>query len=240
MNCDECKNLISVFLDSELDESTAIDVRMHLALCADCTRICADFASILDVVSEGPSLVLPPNSQALWCRINNIIENDIETDKAIPPPEPETGRFWRFSIGQLAAAVLCIAIVSSLVTIVAVRSYFPPEPAEFAVKSASERTLLDKMLGKLGLAETPQQMRERRLKQHQEAIDYWNARVQNRRMKWDDMTRDAFDRNLRVIDQSVSEFSMILQRNPDDDLSGEMLDSVMDDKMKLLRDFADL
>ncbi|CAN5174081.1 hypothetical protein BH20ACI2_BH20ACI2_10830 [soil metagenome] len=240
MNCDECKNLISVFLDSDLEESTAAAVRMHLALCSDCERICADFASILDVVSEGPSIVLPPNSQALWCRINNIIENDIKPGKVVPPPEPQAGRFWRFSFGQLAAAVLCIAMVSSLATVVAVRSYFPPEPAEFAVRSSTDRTLLDKMLGRLGLAETPQQMRERRLKQHQEAIDYWNARVQTRRMKWDDMTRDAFERNLRVIDQSVNEFSVILQRNPDDDLSGEMLDSVMDDKMKLLRDFADL
>ena len=33
---------------------------------------------------------------------------------------------------------------------------------------------------------------------------------------------------------------MILAQDQEDDLSSEMLDSVMDDKMNLLRDFADL
>ncbi len=238
MNCDECRNLISVFLDCELGESTAATVRMHLALCEECARLCEDFASILDVVSEEPG-DLPPNSQALWCRINNIIENDV---KPVAPaaPDPNAGRFWRFSFGQLAGAVLSVAIVSSLMTVVVVKSYFPPAPPEFAVNLSAERTWFDRVLGRLGLTDTPQQIRDRRLKQHQEAIEYWNARVEARREKWDEMTRAAFDRNLRVIDQSVSQFTVNLERNPDDELSGEMLDSVLDDKMKLLRDFADL
>ena len=52
--------------------------------------------------------------------------------------------------------------------------------------------------------------------------------------------RDAFDRNLNEIDASVSEYTYILQQNPDDELSGEMLDAVLDDKMNLLRSFSDL
>ena len=239
MNCDECKNLISVFLDCELDDQAAFAVRTHLALCSDCAAVCEDFASILDVVSEEPGDLRPPNSHALWCRINNIIESEVKQSQP-PPVETGSGRLWRFSVGHLASASLCVAILSSLITVVAVRSYYPPEPAEFSVASASERTIFDRVLGRLGLAETPQQMRERRIKQHQEAIEYWNARVQERRMKWDEMTRSAFDRNLNVIDQSVSQFSINLQRDPEDELSGEMLDSVLDDKTKLLRDFADL
>jgi len=38
----------------------------------------------------------------------------------------------------------------------------------------------------------------------------------------------------------VSEYTMILQENPEDDLSGEMLDSVLNDKMNLLREFSEL
>ena len=240
MNCNECKNLISVFLDCELDDQAANAVRTHLALCSECAGVCEDFASILDVVSDEPGSLRPPNSHALWCRINNIIESEVKQSPAPSAPDVGTGRFWRFSVGQLAGASLCVAILSSLITIVAVRSYYPPAPSEFSAASVSERTIFDKVLGRLGLAETPQQIRERRIKQHQEAIEYWNARVQERRLKWDDMTRNAFDRNLNVIDQSVSQFSINLQRDPDDELSGEMLDSVLDDKTKLLRDFADL
>ncbi len=239
MDCNECKNLISLFLDCELDEKAAAAVRTHLALCSDCANVCEDFASILDEVAESPSDLLPPNSQALWCRINNIIENEARASAAPLMDAPPT-RSWRLSFGQLAGAIVSVALISSLVTVVAVRSYYPSEPVELAIGPAAERTLLDKVLGRLGLAETPQQMRERRIRQQQDAIDYWNTRVQARRMTWDNMTREAFDRNLRVIDQSVSQFSVNLERDPEDELSGEMLDSVLDDKMKLLRDFAEL
>src|SRR5439155_17356519 len=101
-------------------------------------------------------------------------------------------------------------------------------------------TLLEKLLSRVGLVETPQQMRERKLKERQDAIEYWDARVRVRREQWDRATREAFDRNLRVIDESVSEYTMILASDPDDELSGEMLDSVLNDKMSLLRDFSDL
>jgi hypothetical protein len=88
--------------------------------------------------------------------------------------------------------------------------------------------------------ETPQQTHERRLQQQKAAIEYWNERVQSRRSQWDRSTREAFDRNLQVIDESVDDYSQILQTDPDDELTGEMLDSVLNDKMNLLRDFSDL
>ena len=65
-------------------------------------------------------------------------------------------------------------------------------------------------------------------------------RAQARRVQWDNKMRDAFDRNLNEIDQAVNEYTMILQQDPQDELSGEMLDSALDDKMKLLREFSEL
>lgn len=239
MNCDECKNLISLFMDNELDGGRASAVRMHLAVCLECARVCEDFASILDVCNaETPSELVPPNSQALWCRINNILEN--ETKAATAAVEQPKGRLWRLSFSQLAAAVLCIAVVSSLLTVVAFRNYVQPTEADFTTRSAATQTTFEKLLSRVGLVDTPQQSRERRLKEQHAAIEYWNARVQARRVQWDRATRDAFDRNLQVIDESVSEYTMILQHDPDDDLSGEMLDSVLSEKMNLLRDFSDL
>jgi hypothetical protein len=38
----------------------------------------------------------------------------------------------------------------------------------------------------------------------------------------------------------VYENDRILQENPQDDLSGEMLDSALNEKMELLREFAEL
>ena len=41
-------------------------------------------------------------------------------------------------------------------------------------------------------------------------------------------------------DQAIQDYTTILQKNPQDDLSGEMLDSAMNEKMNLLRAFAEL
>src|SRR5438552_8147577 len=144
MKCEECKNLISVFMDNELDEFQAGAVRTHLAICTDCARVCEDFASILDVCkTEAPAELVPPNSQALWCRINNIIENET---KSQPPKGTEIppGRFWRLSFPQLAAAVLCIAVISSLLTVVAIRNYTQPAVEDFTTRTAASQTTFEK------------------------------------------------------------------------------------------------
>ena len=239
MNCDECKNLIGAFMDNELDDDRASSVRKHLAFCPGCADVCEDLTSIMEVCkTEPPAEIVPPNSQALWCRINNIIESDVKTEPK--PIEAPRGRFWRLSFMQLAAAVLCIALISSLLTFVAIRNYTQPAADDFTTRSSATQTSFEKVLSKVGLVDTPQQARTRRMKEQQAAIEYWNTRVQSRRAQWDRATREAFDRNLQVIDESLNDYTVILQQDPEDELSGEMLDSVMNDKMNLLRDFADL
>ena len=52
--------------------------------------------------------------------------------------------------------------------------------------------------------------------------------------------REAFDRNLNEINQVVLEYDKILQENPQDNISGEMLDSALNDQMALLREFSEL
>jgi hypothetical protein len=184
--------------------------------------------------------IIPPNSQALWCRINNLIESEIKPE---PPPEPEQSRLrrgWNLTFSQAGAGVLAVAFISSLLTVVGIRNYFEPSNADFTSRSASSQTTLEKLFSKIGLTETPQEARERRIREQQSAIDYWTRRVQERRGQWDAKMRDAFDRNLHLIDESVSEYTTILQENPEDDLTGEMLDTVLNDKMELLREFSEL
>ena len=110
----------------------------------------------------------------------------------------------------------------------------------YSSRSSASQTTLEKFFSKIGLTDTPQQARQKRIKEQKDAIAYWTNRVQERRGQWDAKMRDAFDRNLNLIDESVSEYTIILQENPEDDLTGEMLDTVLTDKMDLLREFSDL
>lgn len=250
MNCENCQELISAFLDNELDETCSANIQTHLALCVECAKICEDFAMILDFchVEDTVNEVVPPNSQALWCRINNVIENEIKTELKADERKKQQeeikqswfSKVWQLSFSQAATAVLGIALISSLLTIVGIKNYNSAKNSDFTSNSSSAPTFFDRALAKIGLIETPQQIRERKMQDQKAAIEYWNSRVQARRVQWDENLRRAFDRNLNEIDQAVNEYTLILQENPQDELSGEMLDTTLTEKMELLREFSDL
>ena len=240
MTCDECQQKISLFLDNELPEELSASIRTHLAVCAECAKVCEDFAVILDSCRDTSiAESLPPNSNALWCRINNIIESESRPEPKLE--EKPRGFFARgFTFGQLASAVVGIALISSLLTIVGTRNYFEPSGTDYTSRSNASQTTFEKILSKVGLMETPQQARSKRLQEQQAAIQYWTRRVHERRAQWDARMRDAFDRNLNEIDQAVTEYTVILEKDPLDDLSGEMLDTALNEKMNLLRAFSEL
>lgn len=243
MNCEQCQELISAFLDNELAEASSTDVRLHLSDCGECSKFCEDMAMLINFSQlDADEKIVPPNPHALWCRINNIIESEVQAEIAKENKEKvetqvQTGWRWNFSFSQVASAILGIALISSLLTFIGIKQYSMPSE-DLAVQS--EPTILDKALGKLGLIETPQKARQRRIKEREAAIEYWNKRVQVRREQWNANLRNAFDRNLTEINQAVSEYTQILQDNPQDDLSGEMLDSALNEKMDLLRQFSEL
>lgn len=246
MTCEHCQEYLSAFLDNELDEKISAGIQAHLAICHDCAKVCTDFAAILDVCQpeETPAEITPPNAQAMWCRINNIIESEIQPlHQEVKVEEPQrTGlaRMWQLSFGQVAAGMIFIGLVSSLLTIVGLKNYNAPPGGEGGLEVTASQSIFEKFMGKIGLMDTPQQARDKRIEEQKAAIDYWNRRVETRRVQWDRNLREAFDRNLNEIDQSVNEYTVILQENPQDELSSEMLDSTLNDKMELLRAFSDL
>ena len=230
-------------MDNELDEAMSMSVQTHLSLCVECGKVCEDFAVILDsCLSENPSEIIPPNSQALWCRINNIIESEVKHEPVVLP-EPVKGRFGRsFTFSQVGAGgpfrdrrhqSLSRSSASGII--------MKPAGDDYTSRSSTSQTTFEKVLSKVGLVETPQQARgfvgfgNSKLR----SIIGTNASSQNE-YQWDKKMRDAFDRNLNEIDQAVNEYTLILEKDPQDDLSGEMLDSTMNEKMNLLREFSEL
>lgn len=248
MNCEECQENLSLYLDDELDRPDSIRIEQHLSLCEPCAVVCSDFSAILiDCDVDAPlnfdnplNESDPPNPKALWCRINNILESETRPDAA-GPAEPNTRRrfLWQFTFPQVASAVLAIALISSLLTVVGITNYMRPNVEDLGAEN-SKPSFVTRALSRVGLAETPQDLRRRRVAEQKAAIQYWNKRVQERRVLWDNNIRDAFDRNLQVIDESVNDYTLILQQDPEDELSGEMLNSVLNDKMNLLREFSEL
>lgn len=248
MNCENCQELLSEYIDGELDNKIAASIETHLSLCADCASIYEDFAGIIGFCDETHEETLPPNTQALWCRINNVIESEIKPEIAKEVEQKKANqsllnkiwhRTWSLSFTQLASAVLGIAVISSLLTVIGIKNALNKEENP-TVNASMQPSLFDVALRKIGLVKSPQEERVSKIREQEAAIDYWNKRVATRRNQWDKNLRDAFDRNMREIDQVLIEYNQSLEANPDDELSGEMMDSALHEKMELLREFSEL
>jgi hypothetical protein len=255
MNCEWCEAHINEYLDGELTERDCAAIENHFEICTPCAVLRADFSAILNCcleVRNAPDS--PPNSQALWLRISNLIEGEksalVHKEPQLQPATVSGGfatrwlnQSWQLSSQQLASAVLGTIVITALITVVALQQNSKTNAPNLSASTAQQSGLMSQVLSSFSFtneAEKPTKKLDVRLQEQQIAIDYWQRRVEQRKRQWNQHLRDAFDRNLRELDMIVAEQERQLQVNPHDEVSEEMLNSALSDKMELLREFADL
>ena len=81
---------------------------------------------------------------------------------------------------------------------------------------------------------------EDRYRQQQQAIAYWNQRVELNKARWNPQMRETFDRNMSVIDAAMNDSMSHLRVDPHDEVSEEILNDALNDKLALLKEFSDL
>lgn len=247
MNCEKCLAQLDEYLDGSINSADCALLKEHLENCRPCADLSADFAAILSGCEETRDyLESPPNPQALWLRISNIVEceqsiltaAETKTSEVTPKSMKWWNRNWQLSTQQMFSAVVGIAVITSLLTIVGVQNALRSQ----ANPSLLQSSLFPSLLGSRENHQAPLNgsVNENRVKQQELAIEYWNRRVESRKNQWNRRLQDAFDRNLHEIDQVVADYRQQLQINPDDKISEEMLDSALNDKMALLREFSEL
>ena len=103
VRCDDCRALLDAYVDGELPESEASEVRAHLESCATCA---AEHQMLIETSSRvRGTLARPPVPDVLRARIRGALA-DADTDIPIAPPARLSRSTWR-----LAAAGLIIAAV---------------------------------------------------------------------------------------------------------------------------------
>lgn len=237
--------MVSDFLDGALGDEDRKTFEAHLEECLSCYSVREELDSIVTYCRDHRGEYdAPPNERALWLRIRNTIESQRSGVRALAAAGSSTtaqtlnwltglfSRQWELTFSQMAAAVLAIALVVSLATVFGMRGFRSTSNVAGTTESKRPGSANSYALNGVSLDE--------RMKPRQEVIDYWNKRVEERKAQWSVQTREAFERNLQVIDQAVLAFSEELQRNPHDEVSAEMLDAAMKDKMDLLSAFAEL
>jgi hypothetical protein len=233
MNCEKCQELIGDLVDGGLRREDESTISLHLEECLACAEVRNDLQSIVAFCrNHRGEYSAPPNADGLWLRIRNVIEAETQLAVQAATRAPAEGfwsglmsRSWELSMPQLAASVAAIVLVVSLGTTVALRRW---DNARGTPPAASSQR-----------SETATRVRDRMWQQEQ-AISYWNQRVETNKARWNQQMRDTFERNLKVIDQAVNDSLNELNRDPHDEVSEEMLNAALNEKLALLREFSDL
>jgi len=232
MNCKNYQDSLSDFIDGSLTTEDHNRLEAHLSICESCADARRDLDAIVGYCREHRGeYEAVPNETALWLRISNIIESE-SIGPAVNRVPADAGwwfrlmnRSWRLSFPQLASAVAAIVLVVSLATVVGLRSF---GLGAGGAKSAG-----------LSLASNGPSVQDR-FRQQQQVIAYWNQRVELNKARWNPQMRETFDRNLSVIDAAVNDSFRQLTQNPHDEVSEEILNAALNDKVELLKEFAEL
>jgi len=231
MNCERCQELIGDLIDGTLSGADESTLKTHLDECLDCVSVRQDLTSILSYChAHRGEYEAPPNERALWVGIRNVIEAEMWSAAPVVPVINETprekswwSRSWELSFPQLASLAVGIVLLVSLVTVVGLRRWQTTTPV-----------IADRIADGTSASITD------RVWQRQQVINYWNQRIELNKARWSSGMRATFDRNMRVIDQAVSDSMNELNRNPHDEVSEQMLNEALNDKLALLKEFSDL
>ncbi len=226
MNCESFQDLLSAFIDGSLIPEEHNRVEAHLSDCVVCAEARGDLSAIVVFCRENRGdYDAVPNARALWLRISNVIESDLAaSSRAAVTTRGWWSRLmnqsWELSLPRLAASAAVIVIVVTLGTGISVRRFLGSGGTTPVV--ATGATV------------------EERYRQQQQAITYWNQRVEQNKARWNPQMRETFDRNMSVIDAAVNDSMRQLTQNPHDGVSEDILNAALNDKVELLKEFADL
>jgi len=234
MNCENYQELLSDFIDGSLSPEEHQSVGVHLGICSVCAEARSDLDTIVGFCADHRGEYdAVPNERALWLRISNTIEAELAASPRTEIPN-EAGwwfrlmnRSWSLSFPQLAGAVSAIVVVVAIISVMGVRGL------NFMGAGSSFRTA--------GLVTIPSGATVTdRYRQQQQVIDYWNQRVELNKARWNPQMRETFDRNMSVIDAAVNDSMRQLNQNPHDEVSEEILNAALNDKVALLKEFSTL
>jgi negative regulator of sigma E activity len=246
MNCEKCQELFSDFMDDEMSDAERATFNAHLEECLPCFNVHAELNSIVSFCRETRGQYdAPPNETALWLRIRNTVEGGTFAAAASAQGSARheswwsrmMGRSWELSLPQVATAVIAIVVFVSLATVFGLRG-LKNNPATASTNLNSPGSQAVALTGANNGSPKVFEPRDR-LWQQQE-INYLTQVVEQHKAHWNPQVRVDFERNLNLLDETVSDSLNKLSQHPHDDVTEEMLNSALNDKMELLKEFSDL
>jgi hypothetical protein len=233
MNCEKYQELLSDLVDGLGSSENRASVEAHINGCVACAEIRDDFVAIVAFCQDHRGEYdAVPNERALWLRISNTIEAEgpnVQAKVDVPSGAGWWFRLmnssWQLSFPKMAAAVVMIAVLASLATVL-IGKLSPMNGS--GIRQA-------------GIGPGPSSLSiDDRYRQQQQAVAYWNQRVELNKARWNQQMRETFDQNMSVIDAAVNDSMTQLRQNPHDPVSEDILNDALNDKVALLKEFSEL
>jgi len=233
MNCEKYQDLLSDLVDGLSTSEDRARVEAHVNGCVVCAEVRDDFVAIVAFCQDHRGEYdAVPNERALWLRISNTIEAEdsgARTKVNVPSGAGWWFRLmnssWQLSFPKVAAAAVMIAVFASLGTMF-IGKMSPQGGAGIATQGFAP------VMNGLSVDD--------RYRQQQQAVAYWNQRVELNKARWNQQMRETFDRNMSVIDAAVNDSMTQLRQNPHDPVSEDILNDALNDKVALLKEFSEL
>lgn len=246
MNCEKCENLLGDFLDGTLNRNDGALFSAHLEECLTCANVREELHAIVTAArATREEFVAPPNERAMWLRIVNSIESErggapiaaaavAASGAQVSAARGESflarwmNKRWELTLPQMTGAVAALVLAVALATALGMQGL---------QRGASEQTTANADAA-APRAETAahEEYAQRQLR----SLEYLRQLVEQRQARWNLRTREAFQRNMMVIDQALNESLQELRRNPHDQISEEMLNVALRSRRELLEEFSEL
>jgi anti-sigma factor RsiW len=247
---------LSEYLDGELDGPERETLEAHLRQCAECARVLEDLRKVRARARE---LTRVPAPAELWPRIEKAIAQGggaAASPTITPLGSPRASRF--FSLPELLAACLAVAIVSGGAVYAVLRHERPAARTERAVNVAPG----PEVRSESEAAEPrPEASEERRAEPpaavtavpavrtdagpdvaaqtpetpHEEAISELRKALARERDRLDPTTIRTLEANLAIIDLAIDQAKRALAADPADSYVKEHLAETMRRKVELLQ-----
>jgi putative zinc finger protein len=211
MSCRGYDNQIGDYVDGTMNEAQRASFESHLATCASCQAVVADFTVIR---AAGLSLEPQLPSPQVWQRIAAAIEAEPK------PPLGFNGAPWWRAFAPAASIAVLVAALSWTAAQLA------PVPGQRLARVPAAEAEPTSILAEYQLA-------ERDLTSTIEGLE----RIANTdRAALDMETADVVKANLTVLDGAIGESREALEKEPENDVAQQSLFEALRNKVALLQD----
>jgi len=212
---------LSEYIDDELTPAARASLEAHLSSCRECATLLAELRA---VVTAARGVAEEPPTWDLWPGIARRLAPRSRGPQVVAIDSRRARRF-SFSIPQLAAASIAVALVSAGAVWFAIRG-----GGELLAPRASTGG------GAPVTAVSDAGVTDQRFAEYEAAVDDLERLLDELGDHMDPESRDAIDQNLAIIDEAIGQIRGALEADPDDAYLNTHLASTMQRKIDVLQE----